>query len=130
MTALTIPDLSGKAVLITGASSGIGEALARAFAAQGALVGLHYNSNAEAAHAIARDIEAAGGSVLLVKADAASSEAMAEAVEHVAKIKRTDRLRALDMLARHFALYNDKLQVSVTDGLAERVRRAKERVDG
>ena len=85
MTKLTIPDLAGKAVLITGASSGIGEALARGFAAQGALVGLHYNSNAEAAHAIARDIEASGGSVVLVKADAASSEAMAEAVAHIAK---------------------------------------------
>lgn len=84
MTVVTIPDLAGKAVLITGASSGIGEALARAFAAQGALVALHYNSNAEAAHAIARDIEAAGGSVVLVKADAASSQAMAEAVAHAA----------------------------------------------
>ena len=37
MTALRIPDLDGKAVLITGASTGIGAALARAFAAQGAL---------------------------------------------------------------------------------------------
>jgi phage terminase small subunit len=46
-------------------------------------------------------------------------------VEHVAKIKRTDRLRALDMLARHHSLYNDKLEVSVTDNLADRIARAK-----
>lgn len=45
-------------------------------------------------------------------------------VEHVAKIKRSDRLRALDMLARHHALYNDKIEVSVTDALAERLERA------
>lgn len=48
-------------------------------------------------------------------------------VEHVAKIKRTDRLRALDMLARHHSLYNDKLEVSVVDNLADRVARAKKR---
>lgn len=46
-------------------------------------------------------------------------------VEHVAKIKRTDRLRALDMLARHLSLYNDKVQVNMFDGLAERLDRAK-----
>jgi phage terminase small subunit len=49
------------------------------------------------------------------------------AVEHVAKIKRMDRLKALDMLARHLALYNDKIEVKVTDGLADRVARAKAR---
>lgn len=50
-------------------------------------------------------------------------------VEHVAKIKRTDRLRALDMLARHHSLYNDKIEVNVNDGLADRVARAKARTN-
>ena len=49
------------------------------------------------------------------------------AVEHVAKIKHADRLRALDMLARHHALYNDKIDVNVHDGMADRVARAKAR---
>jgi NAD(P)-dependent dehydrogenase (short-subunit alcohol dehydrogenase family) len=40
-----IDDLHGKAVLITGASTGIGAALARAFAAQGARLALHFNAH-------------------------------------------------------------------------------------
>ena len=51
MTVMRLPELAGKAVLITGASTGIGAALARAFAAQGARVGLHYNSSEDAAKA-------------------------------------------------------------------------------
>lgn len=81
---LVIPDLAGKAVLITGASTGIGAAVATAFAAQGASVGLHYNSSAEAAEALARSIEAAGGKVKLVRADATKSIEMRKAVEDTA----------------------------------------------
>jgi 3-oxoacyl-[acyl-carrier protein] reductase len=44
-----IDDLHGKLVLITGASSGIGAVLARAFAAQGAVLALHFNSHEPAA---------------------------------------------------------------------------------
>lgn len=49
------------------------------------------------------------------------------AVEHIARVKRADKLRALDMLARHLALYNDKIDVNVHVGMAERVARAKAR---
>jgi len=81
---LTIPDLSGKSVLITGASTGIGAALARAFAAQGASVGLHYNSSVDAAEAVAAEIETAGGKTVLLRGDASKSGEMARVVEEAA----------------------------------------------
>jgi len=47
---MRITDLAGKAVLITGASTGIGAAVAKGFATQGARVAVHYNSSE--AHAL------------------------------------------------------------------------------
>jgi 3-oxoacyl-[acyl-carrier protein] reductase len=60
-----IEDLNGKAVLITGASSGIGAALARAFSAQGAKLALHYNAHEEAARALAAEIGTAAAPKLI-----------------------------------------------------------------
>ncbi|MBA8877615.1 SDR family NAD(P)-dependent oxidoreductase [Phyllobacterium myrsinacearum] len=81
---VTISDIAGKAVLITGASTGIGAALARAFASQGAAVGLHYNSSVDAAEQLAKEIRKAGGKVELVKGDASHSGEMARVVEETA----------------------------------------------
>ncbi|WP_332693520.1 SDR family NAD(P)-dependent oxidoreductase [Devosia sp.] len=84
MTQLTIPDLAGKAVLITGASTGIGAALAKAFGAQGASVGVHYNSSKDAAEAVAKAIIDSGGKAVLIRADASKSAEIARAVEETA----------------------------------------------
>lgn len=84
MTQLIIPDLAGKAVLVTGASTGIGAALAKALGAQGAMVGVHYNSSKDAAEAVADAVKDAGGKAFLVRADASSSSEIARAVEDTA----------------------------------------------
>lgn len=102
-SSLSIPDLADKSVLITGASTGIGAALALAFAAQGAAVGLHYNASEGPARALADEIEKSGGKVVLVRADATRSDDMVRAVEDtVAVFGRLDGLinNAGGMVAR------------------------------
>jgi 3-oxoacyl-[acyl-carrier protein] reductase len=82
--ALKIPDLAGKAVFITGASTGIGAALARAFAAQGAKVAAHYNASKVEAEDLAKGIREAGGAVHLVRADFSRSDEVKRAVAEAA----------------------------------------------
>jgi 3-oxoacyl-[acyl-carrier protein] reductase len=62
--------LSNKVALITGSSRGIGRAVALAFAKEGAaLIGVHYASNADAAQATVREIEALGAKAVAISAD-------------------------------------------------------------
>jgi 3-oxoacyl-[acyl-carrier protein] reductase len=62
-------DLKGKVVFITGASTGIGAAAARAFARHGAKVVIHYNASRDAAVAVAADCRAQGAATALVGGD-------------------------------------------------------------
>ena len=66
-------DLKNKVVLITGASTGIGAAAARAFGEQGSKVVVHYNASKDAADKVAREVKSAGGEALLVGGDVTKS---------------------------------------------------------
>ncbi len=76
-----IEDLQGKVVLITGASSGIGAAVARAFGANRARVVVHYNTNAAAAQQVATDITQSGGEAITAQADATDTQALLALVD-------------------------------------------------
>ena len=88
--------LSGKAVLVTGASSGIGAAVATAFAELGARVAIHYHSNEDGAQSVADTISAAGGNAVLVRADLSDPTTARGMVEEAAK-----KLGKLDILVNN-----------------------------
>ena len=58
---LTGKSLTGQVAIVTGASRGIGKAVAQALAAGGATVIINYNGSAETAEAVAADIRSQGG---------------------------------------------------------------------
>lgn len=62
-------ELNGKRVLVTGANSGIGEGVARGFAAAGARVAVNYVSHPDAAQAIVDTLKAEGHDVMAIHAD-------------------------------------------------------------
>ena len=60
--------LNGKAALVTGASRGIGGAIAKRLAQEGALTAVHYGKNREAAEEVVREIERSGGRAFAIGA--------------------------------------------------------------
>src|SRR4030081_2055602 len=73
--------LAGKVALVTGGSRGIGAAIAKRLAGDGASVAVTYSKGADAASSLVKDIERGGGKALAIQADAADADAVRDAVE-------------------------------------------------
>lgn len=106
------PVLHGKAAFVTGGSRGIGAAIVRRLARDGAAVAFSYTSNAAAAQALAAQIESTGGQVLALQADSADAAGLTAAIDHAAR-----EFGRLDILVNNagVAVMGDLASLSIED---------------
>ena len=96
--------LNGQTALVTGASRGIGRAVALALAAEGAEVVVNYASSPEAAEAVVAEIQAKGGSAYALKADVSDEASVDDLIKTV--LKRSERI---DVLVNNAGITRDGL---------------------
>lgn len=102
--------LDGKVALVTGASRGIGRAIAIRLAAEGAKVAINFAGNTEKAEAVKAEIEATGGEALLVQANVADAAAVEEMVAKV-----VEAFGGIDVLVNNAGITRDGLLVRMKD---------------
>lgn len=99
-----------KTALVTGASRGIGRAIALALASKGFAVALNYAGSHDAAEAVKKEIEAAGGKAFTVQGDVSKSED----VDRVFKAVK-DEFGGLDVLVNNAGINRDALLIRMKE---------------
>ena len=100
--------LSGKTALVTGASRGIGRAIALRLAAEGASVAVNYNGSEAKAAEVVEQIRAAGGTAFAVQADVADAASVAAMFDTVLK-----EFGGLDILVNNAGITSDGLLIGM-----------------
>ena len=108
--------LEGKVAIVTGASRGIGKAIAQQFIAQGAKVAFTYRSSAEAAQVLEQELSANGGTVKGFQSDAASMTDAEQLIEEVVGAFGT-----VDVVVNNAGITDDTLLMRMSEEQWDRV---------
>jgi NAD(P)-dependent dehydrogenase (short-subunit alcohol dehydrogenase family) len=100
-------EFEDKVILVTGASRGIGRAVAKAFAEQGARVGVHYNTNRASAEQTRTALP--GGPHMTVQADMSDPDAISRMVDEV-----IERMKKIDVLVNNAGIFEEHRLASVS----------------
>ena len=92
--------LQGKVALVTGASKGIGAAIAKELASQGAAVAVNYSGSKEAAEKVVSEIKQAGGKAIAVQANVADPDSIGPLIKSVVKA-----FGPIDILVNNAGIY-------------------------
>ena len=103
-------NLSGKVALVTGASRGIGRAIALRLAQDGAKVAVNFSSNIAKAEEVKSAIEASGGEAMLVQGDVSNFATVTELVKQV-----VDAWGRLDILINNAGITRDNLLLKMSE---------------
>lgn len=102
--------LEGKVALITGASRGIGRAIALKLAAEGAKVAINFAGNITKAEEVKNAVESSGGEAMLVQGDVSDFEKVNEIVKKV-----VDTWGRLDILVNNAGITRDNLMLKMSE---------------
>lgn len=92
--------LQGKVALVTGASRGIGKAIAIALANEGAFIVVNYSSNTDAAHTVVQTIRDAGSEAMAIQADISDTDAIDKMVAEI-----TEKKEGIDILINNAGIW-------------------------
>ncbi len=102
-------ELAGQVALVTGASRGIGAAIALRLAGSGAKIGVNYHTNRDAANGVVEAIAAAGGEAIAIAGDVSQEESSESVVKQA-----TERWDRIDILVNNAGITRDRLLLRMT----------------
>ena len=102
--------LTGKTAIVTGASRGIGAAIARRFAEEGANIVVNYSGSQDKAEAVVAEIEKAGGKAIAIKANVADADAVKSLADAAMK-----EFGSIDILVNNAGITRDNLMMRMKE---------------
>ena len=102
--------LTGKVALVTGASRGIGSAIAKTLAREGAFVIVNFNGSKEKAEAVVSEIKSAGGDAVAVQCDVSDFAACGTMIENCIK-----EYAHIDILVNNAGMTRDNLIMKMSE---------------